>query len=470
MRAKRPNLSDHPIPQLVRSISIPVITGMFFQTMYNVVDTWAAGQLSTEALAALSASFSVFFLIIAVSHGCQAATNALMSHALGSSDEDGASELGGQSLFFSFWMSSAVGVLGVIYTPQLLEIVQLKGETLQLATDYLRPLFWATPFFVISSTLNGMLSAHGDTKPFRDSLIVGFLLNIVLDLWFVFGGLGLAPMGFAGIARATVLLQGLTMVYMWFKAFRSGVLCAKDFKCMFPRWKSQRRLMGQGFPALFNMLTIAAGIFVYTYYVAGLDTAVLAAFGTAMRIEQIALLPTIGLTIAAMTLAGHNLGAKRYDRLKETLFTCLRYGGVIYLIGGPLVAGFAPFLMSIFSEDPQVIQIGTTALRISMLAFYAYVILFTCSSVLQGLQRPMFAVWIGLYRQLLAPLLLIPFLMDRMNPPELGIWWGAFASVWTGALFTLLYVFWVFRQLKKKLATDEKNEPQKSQNIQKHEN
>lgn len=452
MSRPKPNLRQHPIPQLVKALSIPVVTGMFFQTMYNVVDTWAAGQISTEALAALSATFPVFFLIIAVAHGCQAATNALMSHALGAEDEDAAKRIGGQALIFAGWMSLLVGGLGAVFTPQLLRMLQLEGPTLALSTSYMQTLFWATPCFVLTSTLNGMLSAHGDTRPFRDVLIMGFFLNILLDLWFVFGGLGLAPMGFAGIARATVLLQGVSLLYVGFKAHQSNILGNTGPGEWLPVWQMQRRLMGQGFPALFNMLTIAAGIFVYTYYVAGLDNTVLAAFGTSMRIEQMALLPAVGLNTAAMTLAGHSLGAKRLDRLRETFRTCLRYGGLIYLVGGPLVAGFAPFWMSRFSDDPQVIEIGTQCLRISMLSFYAYVILFTTTSMLQGLQRPMFAIWIGLYRQLLAPILVIPFLMQKLSPPELGIWWGAFVSVWTGACLTLLYGAWVWGRLKKQLS------------------
>ncbi|MGA0334092.1 MAG: MATE family efflux transporter [Kiritimatiellia bacterium] len=446
------HLRDLPIPHLVRSISFPVITGMFFQTMYNVVDTWAAGKLSTEALAALSGSFSVFFLIVAVAHGCQAATNALLSHALGAGDEAGAAELGGQALFFGGWMSAGVGALGYAYTPLLLMRLRLEGETLLLATEYLRTLFWATPFFVLSSTLNGMLSAHGETRPFRDSLIAGFLLNIVFDLWFVFGGLGLSPMGFAGIARATVLLQGFSMLYVWFQARRHGVLGGGWTRRFSPQWRVQRRLMGQGFPALFNMLTIAAGIFVYTFFAAGLNNNVLAAFGTAMRIEQIALLPAVGLNTAAMTLSGHSLGARRLDRLRDTLKTCLGYGALLYVAGAPLVAGFAPQLMSVFTQDPEVIEIGASCLRISMLSFYGYVILFTFTAMFQGLQRPMFAVWIGLYRQLLAPLLVLPLLMKALDPPYLGIWWGTWICVWSGALLTALYGGWVWSRLKKQLS------------------
>ncbi|WFB35538.1 MATE family efflux transporter [Kiritimatiellota bacterium B12222] len=451
MPPSRTHLKDQPIPVLVRSISIPVITGMFFQTMYNVVDTWAAGRLSISALAALSASFPVFFLIIAVCHGCQSATAALMSHSLGAEDHDLEHKWGAQSLLFALGMSVGVGVMGWVYTPQLLGIMQVKGEELTLATSYMRMIFLGTPCFVLSSALNGMLSAHGETRPFRDSLIVGFLLNIVLDLWFVFGGWGLSPMGFAGIARATVLLQGLTVVYMWVMAMRHGVLARVPWSGVIPRLALQGRLMGQGLPAMINMLTIAAGIFLYTYYAANLGTPVLAAFGTAMRIDQIALLPAIGLNTAAMTLTGHSLGAKRLDRIQETLWVCLRYGGYIYIVGGPLVAIFAPFWMSLFIDDPEVIAIGARCLRISMLAFYAYVMLFTITSVLQGLQRPMFAIWIGLYRQVLAPVLLVPVLMAHMIPSDLGIWWGACISVWSGVFITVIYGYGVWVRLKKQL-------------------
>lgn len=440
-----------PIPALVRRISLPVITGMFFQTMYNVVDTWAAGQLSTEALAALTASFPVFFLVIAVAHGCQAATNALLSHALGAEDEAGADELTGQAVFFSLWMSAAAGLAGWLAAPALFTLMNVEGDTQVLALRYIRTLFWATPFFALSSTLNGMLSAHGDTRPYRDSVIAGFLLNIVLDIWFVFGGFGLPPMGFAGIARATVLLQALTVCYVWYMARKEGVIDIRRIAHLHPRWRVQRRLMGQGFPALVNMLTIATGIFVYTGFAATVGTDVLAAFGTAMRIEQIALLPSIGLNTSAMTLAGHSLGAERLDRLRETVKTCLRYGGLLYLIGAPLIAGFAPFWMSLFTGDPEVIATGTVILRISMLTYYAFVILFTFTSTLQGLQRPMFAIWMGLYRQIAAPLILIPLLMDRLDPPELGIWWGALAATWSGALLTLAYGARVWRRLKRNM-------------------
>ena len=445
-------LTREPIPKLVRQIAVPVSVGMFFQTMYNVVDTWAAGRLSTEALAALTASFPVFFLIIAVAHGSQSATNALISHALGREDEDTARELAGQSLFFATWASLTAGLVGWFSAPDLFRLLGISGITAELALSYIRTLFWATPFFVLNSTFNGMLMARGNTRPFRDSLILGFFANIVLDLWFVFGGFGLPAMGFPGIARATVLLQGLTTLYLWITTVRAGLIPPSGFAHLHPRWRAQRRLIGQGFPAGLNMLTIAVGIFVFTYFAGTLGTQVLAAFGTAMRIEQMALLPTIGLNSAAMTLAGHSYGARRLDRLRETLFTCFKFGGIIYLVGAPIVAGFAPFWMGLFSSDPEVIAIGTTILRIAMITFYAFVILFTATSTLQGLQRPQFAIWMGLFRQLLLPMLLVPFLMNRLTPSHLGIWFGSLLSVWSGALLTLAYLLWTWTRLKREFS------------------
>ncbi len=433
--------------------------GMLFQTMYNVVDTWAAGKLSTEALAALSASFPVFFLIIAVASGCQAAANALVSHALGRQDEGAVEELAGQALFFAVWLSILFGVFGWWSAPHAFRLLGVEGESFDLALSYMRMIFWSTPFFVLGSTLNGLLSAHGDTRPFRNSLFIGMLLNIVLDLWFVFGGYGLPALGFPGIALSTMLIQMFSFFYMLWKAIQAGILPAKGITHLKPRMHVQRQLMGQGVPAMVNMLTIAAGIFVYTAFAAGISNEVLAAMGIAMRIEQMALLPGIGLNTAAMTLAGHSYGAGRLDRLRETLFTCLKIGLILWALGAAVVLLPGNFWMELFSDDLRVIQCGRQNLQIAMLSFYSYIILFTATSILQGLQRPMFAIWLGLYRQLLAPMLLIPVLMQRNDPPELGIWWGAFVSSWSGALITLVYLGWVWRRLRKELPAQSSNKP-----------
>lgn len=452
MPAAAPSLLTDPIPRLVRQIAIPVSIGMFFQTMFNVVDTWAAGRLSTEALAALSASFPVFFLMIGVSHGCQAATNSLISHALGRNDEETARELAGQALFFAVWMSLLIGAAGWWAAPWLFSRLGVEGEVFRLSVAYIRTIFMGTSFFALNATLNGMLMARGNSRPFRDSLIVSFFGNIVLDLWFVFGGLGLAPMGFPGIARATVLLQACTTVFLWVTAVRARLIPPSGFAHLHPRLRAQRRLMGQGLPAMLNMLTISIGIFVYTFFASRAGTDVLAAYGIGTRIEQLALLPTIGLNAAAMTLAGHSLGAGRLDRLRETVLTCFKFGAVLYLIGAPLVFTFAPQLMRLFTTEPHVVEIGVGYLRIAMFTFYAFVILFTTTSSLQGMQRPMYAIWIGMYRQLLMPVLLISWLMPRVQPPELGIWAGGFASTWSGALITLGYLLWTWRRLNRRPA------------------
>lgn len=441
--------STAPIPTLVRELSVPVSIGMFFQTMFNVVDNWAAGKISVEALAALSSSFPVFFLLVAFSHGVYAATNALISQALGQGNHDRARELAGQSLFFGLIMSLLVGFAGYVSTPWLFQIIGIEGQVLEMASRYVRILFLAAPGFVIAGGLNGMLVAHGHPAPFRDSLIATFLLNIIFDPWFVFGGFGLPAMGFDGIALSTALLQTGTVIFLWICAVRQKLLPAKGISHIHPRLHTQRRLLGQGFPAMLNMMTICVGLFVFSMFAAQVSTEVLAAFGTAMRIEQLVLLPTIGLNTASMTLAGHSFGAGRLDRLRSSVLTCYAYGGIIYLCAAPFVVWFAPNLMSFFTSDIEVIRIGTGYLRIGMLIFYAFVLLFVSTSALQGIQRPQFAVWLGIYRQLIAPMLFIPYLMQRLNPPEAGIWWGAFLSVWSGALITVAYVLWVWRNLQR---------------------
>jgi Na+-driven multidrug efflux pump len=128
-----------------------------------------------------------------------------------------------------------------------------------------------------------------------------------------------------------------------------------------------------------------------------------------------------------------------FDRIRQTLDTALSYGAVLMGIGTVLVLVGADYLMTFFTEDPSVIRMGATYLRIDALVFYAYVVLFAHVAALQGMKRPMVAVWIGLYRQIVAPFVLFWTLIRVFDAGLQGIWWGIFGVTWSAALFTLFY-------------------------------
>ena len=435
------NLVRDPIPQLVRRLAIPASIGFLFNTLFNVVDTWYAGLISTTAVAALSLSFPIFFIIIAIGSGIGTATTALIANALGNGDRAKAENLSVQAMLFGAMISILVAIIGFAISPKLFSILGASDTYLTTALTYINTIFLGTVFFILSNVLNSPLTASGDTTTFRNTLMIGCGLNIVLDPWFIYGGFGLPALGFKGIALATIVIQGVICMYLILIVVRRGLLSQQCLHSIRPNLTIIKELAFHSIPASLNMLTIGAGIFIITYYISDFGKNAVAAYGIATRIEQIALLPTIGLNMATLAIVGQNFGAGSYHRVKPTIITAIRYGFVLMVIGGAAVFILASPLMALFTQDTDVIRIGSQYLRIAAFILWAYVILFVATSALQGIKMPMYAIWIGLYRQIIAPAALFYLLAHLLGWGLNGIWWGIFLVTWSAALITLSYTW-----------------------------
>jgi putative MATE family efflux protein len=371
--------------------------------------------------------------------GVSTGTTALIANALGAERSEEARLFAVQGITFGILTAIALTALGIYASPFLFRILGASSEYLVMAVTYMNTIFLGTIFFILLYMLNAVLNGMGETRPFRNFLAVGFLLNLVLDPWFIYGGFGLPAMGIFGIALATVVIQGIGCVYLGHRVSKTGLVSNCTVRDVFPKPGPFKEIARQGLPASFNMLTVGMGIFVITYFVSHFGKEAVAAYGIAMRIEQIVLVPTIGLNIATLTLVAQNNGAGLFDRVQETLQKCLKYGAYIMAAGSAAILLGAPVLMGFFTDDESVIRIGATYLRIDALVLYAYVLLFVHVAALQGMKKPMVAVWIGLYRQIVAPIVLFTILTRVFPFGLLGIWWGIFAITWSAAIVTFFY-------------------------------
>ena len=440
-------LTTQPIAKLIRQIAIPVSIGLFFHTMFNVVDTFFGGLISTQALAALSLSFPVFFIIIAMGSGFSTGTTALIGNALGAGDRDGARLFGIQGISFGILLSFVMTWVGVYASPYLFSVLGASDDYLATCLIYMNTIFLGTVFFIMLHMLNAILVALGDTRSFRNFLIAGFLLNIILDPWFIYGGLGIPPLEIAGIALATVLIQMSGGIYLGIKVYRTGLMSNKSVRDILPKPSYFKEIARQGFPASLNMITVGVGIFVITYFISKFGKEAVAAYGIATRVEQIILFPTIGLNTATLTIVAQNNGAKLFGRIKETLSTALRYGGILMGLGTIGVFLLAEQLMGLFTSDAKVVEIGATYLRIAAFVFYAYAILYVNVAALQGVKRPMYAIWIGLYRQIIAPIIVFYFLIQILDFGLMAVWWGIFSVTWSAAVITFFYARRLLREV-----------------------
>jgi putative MATE family efflux protein len=443
------DLTTGDIKKHIKQIAIPASIGFLFNTLFNVVDTIFAGRLSTEALAGLTISFPVFFVIIALSAGIGNGVTSLISIALGKKDKSTFHALGFNALVIGLFFGVVLIFTAPLFTEPLFRLAGSTGASLSEGLTYTNTIFYGAIFFLISAILNGILSAQGDTKSYRNFLVIGFFMNLILDPMLIFGWFGLPRLGVMGIALATIIVQAVGVIYLGYRVFKSPEFIPKSFIKQRIDIGQMIALLKQGIPATLNMATIAIGIFIINYYVLlyGGDAGI-AGYGAAVRIEQLALLPALGLNIAALTITGQNFGANQMDRIYDVRKKTLLYGTIIMVVGAFLIYPLAPYLVGIFNPEDEVIRIGTQYLRIEVLAFVTYVILNIYISVLQGIKKPNFAIFMGLYRQLL-PFVLFRFLGTTLQMGLLGVWWGIVIINWSAVLITVIYTNIVLDKTKK---------------------
>ncbi len=437
-----------PLPGLIRSIALPSSIGLIFNTLFNVVDTYYGGMVSTTALAALSLSFPVFFIILSVGMGMGTGTTALVSHALGQGRHDKARLYAIQAVTLSVFNAIILTALGIWMAPYLLKLLGAKDDYLDIAVTYMNIILSGTFFFLVNSILNASLTSRGDTKTYRNFLIVGFFLNVIMDPWFLYGGLGVPAMGVFGIGLATVLIQVMGTFYMIYRVRKQKIMEGVTWKEWIPHNKYFLELFRQGLPASLNMMTVAIGIFVITYFAGKFGKEAVAGYGIATRIEQLVLLPTIGLNIAALTISAQNLGAGLPQRVFQSWKLNIIYGLAIIIFGIVCVLFFMEPLIRVFTTDAEVIRISKEYLVIGVLFFCAYIFLNISVSTLQGIKKPMYAIFVGSYRQFLMPLPLFLLLSIHYGWGTKGIWWGIFVANWSAAIFTFFYTRNKLRKLQ----------------------
>lgn len=445
------DLTKGSLTEHFKKISIPASIGFLFNTFYNVVDSIYAGQLGTEALAGMAISFPIFFLIISISSGLGNGTTALSAIAIGKKDSLGFHNVALNVIVLGVVFGLIIPLLSPFYLESLFSLTGASGSVLQVGLDYTNTILIGSMFFIFNNALYGVLSAQGLTKPFRNYLIAGFLLNIILDPMLMYGWFRLPAMGVAGVALATVIIQMLGTFYLLYhvmksKAFNLGIL--KKVRVTF---RTMRDILAQGIPASLNMATIALGVFIINYFVLqyGGESTV-AAYGVSMRIEQIALIPTIGLNVAVLSITGQNFGAGKFDRIEQTRKKGIKYGVIIMLIGTVIIWPLAPLLVSIFDSNPEVIQAGATYLRIEAIAFTTYVFININVSILQGIKKPRFAIYLGIFRQIL-PIALFYLLGSIFGWGVYGVWIGIVLINWSAVFISHYYT-------KHQLATHDKSQ------------
>ena len=391
------NLSDGSISNHLIKLAVPAGIGMLFTTLYNVVDVFFAGLIGTEAQAGLAISFQAFFIFITFGFGLSAAMAALVGNATGAKDLNKASMIARKGIGFGLLVSMLLIIAASWIGPLLISLISIEGAYRDMGTQYFNILVIAIPSFVMSFGINGLLQSQGDTISMQHAQIGAFFANVGLNPLLVFGVPGLwNGMGFDGIAVATVISQTGVVIYVGKQLFKSELMSGWQLTNLIPNLVTAKSITGQMLPTTLTMVVMMTSGFIVQYYLKSFGTPAVAAYGVALRVEQLFLLPVFGLTGALLPIAAQNFGADQKDRTREALFTCWKFGFIFMAIACPILFFASPLLMRIFTSDTDVIRIGVSYLRIDGFILPIYMMLFAINSFLQALKKPIWTLWIGM--------------------------------------------------------------------------
>jgi putative MATE family efflux protein len=292
--------------------------------------------------------------------------------------------------------------------------------------------------------LMAILNTLGRTKPGRNFLAAGFFLNLLLDPWFIFGGVGLPPLGITGIALATVLVQLLGCIYIGYEVSKTDLISISSIRQYWrPNFSQIWRIIQQGLPNTVDTMGVSLGFFILTIFVGRFGQNAVAAMGSASRIEQVFLLPLLGLNIAVLSLVARNNGAGQIGRVHKTFRTSIFYGVLIMSVTMVLAFLLARPIMGLFTSDETIIQIGVNYVRIRSLGLIPNAVFFMSASAMRGVERPLPALVLNFIRFVGLPWLFIIIFVENLGYGLTSIWVTSTVGFYIAAVLAYILARWV---------------------------
>ena len=441
------DLLKENIPVLVRKLAIPASVGTLFQTLYNIVDTFYSGLISPEALSALSKSFPIYFIIVATSIGVTVGGTSLIGNSIGEKNEKNASYYFTHIIIYGLLISVFITFIGLYFSEKVFNLMGSTQEITNLGLQYTNIMFYGSFLFFLVVSLNSLLHAEGDTKTYRNVLILSFLLNIILNPILIFGFLFIPAMGMMGIGLSTIIAQLIAFLIILFKVLQNPRVKKITIEYFNVKFTFLKNIFFQSMPISIAICGYAvAATFIFTYVGQTSELAV-AGYGAATRIEQVVLLPILGINTAIISIIAQNFGANNFDRVKETYFVSIKYGLILMVFSGILVYLTANIVPRFFSSNEVVLEYGRRYLKIAAFILPAYPIFFLSNGFFMGLKKSNYAMVNNMMRNVLVPICVF-YLAKYLSADFDTFFWLWFVFQWTLSILLFTYVSYY---IKKKL-------------------
>ncbi len=342
--------------------SLPVVLGIMFAISLNLIDTYFISMLGNEELAAISFTFPVVFFIWGIAMGLSTGASSIISRAIGKGDKREVVRITSDSLMLSVLMTAFFVIIGIFSFDWLFAVLGASPDTIELIKDYMVVWYPGMIFLVVPVVGNAAIRATGDTKV--PSMIMGIsvLANLILDPILIFGWGPIPAMGLTGAAIATVIARALTFVIALHILHKREKMVSFQLPEFSEVWKSWKKIMVIGGPAIGTNLVVPVGIGLITALLANYGEYAVAAFGVASRVESLMLTVFMGLSAVIGPFVGQNWGAGQHDRardgVKRSYVVSLIWGSfsfvVLALLGEPIGRVFV-FASDSIQNNPELL-------------------------------------------------------------------------------------------------------------------
>jgi len=433
------DLTSGSIPRHLIAFSLPMLAGSLLQSAYSFVNAfWVGRFLGPRALAAVTVSIPAVFVMIAAAAGLTLASNIVIAQHYGARDWERLRSTVETSVTLVLGASVVLMVFGLVFSKELLHLVNAPPDIFAMSLRYIRIVMLSLPLSFAIFLIGSMLRGIGDSKTPVYFQAVSVLLNATLDPLLMFGWAGFPRLGLNGTAWATLFSQSAAVVSLLVFVAKRHPLVMPDWGCLRPQRDTARLLLTIGLPAMVQQSVVSVSMFGITRFVSAFGSTADAAFGAALRIDQIAFLPSLTLGIAVSTLAGQNLGARKPERVGQIFW----WGAAVSVLISSVIAAAAitvpQVFLRIFLTDPKVIDIGVGYLRIVGFTYVLYSLMFVSNGVINGAGHT-FATTIISMLALWGIRLPLAWLLSHYLHSATGIWIAMLTSVGVGMTLSVVY-------------------------------
>ena len=364
------NLTEGPIVKSLVALSVPIVLSNLLQSAYQITDTFWVGRLSTQAVAAVSLSFPISFLLIALGGGLPMAGTVLAAQYKGKGDTDALNHTAAQTFLMVLVISVVLTVFGYVFSQPIMVFMGAAPDVLPDATRFMRTTFLGFLFVFSYFTFESLMRGLGQVRVPLFIVLCTVILNFFLDPLFIFGYGPIPAMGVSGAAMATLCTQALATIIGFSVLLSGNYGVSISLKNLRPDFAFLRLAFRIGFPSSIEQSTHALGMTVMTLLAASFGTVAVAAYGIGIRMLIIVIIPALGLSIATSIFVGQNIGARKIDRAAQATRIGMRLGFcILTLLGFMMFIIALPMTVFFVPLGGEAIDLAVTFIRVIALSF-----------------------------------------------------------------------------------------------------